>query len=56
MVSLKILSPPALTDVLKLPELSFNLCNMCLSGSNAMEGKGQVEIDLAAILSALLCI
>ena len=56
MVSLEVLSPPALTGVLKLPELCFNLGNMCLSGSNAMEGVSQVEVNLTTILGALLCI
>ena len=49
-------SPPALTSILKLPKSCFNLGNMCLSGSNAMEGASQVEVNLATILGALLCI
>ena len=56
MVSLKILSPPALTGVFKSPELSFNLGNMHLRGGNAIKCTGQIEISLMAILGLLLVI
>ena len=56
MVPLEVLSPLALTSILKLLKLCFDCGNMCLSGSDAMEGAWQVEVNYATILGALLCV
>ena len=56
MVPLEVLSPPALTGILKLPKPCFDLSYMCVNGSNTVEGTSQVEVNLATFLGALLCI